>query len=1079
MPKRLDLHKILILGSGPIVIGQGCEFDYSGVQACRALKAIGYQIVLVNSNPATIMTDPDMADHTYIEPITWQSVAKIIDLERPDAILSTMGGQTALNCALELDNHGILKKYNVQLIGANKEAIKKAEDRELFRVAMQKIGLDMPRSVVVHNIADAMKIRPSIGFPAIIRPSFTLGGSGGGIAYNLQQFTEICERGFALSMNSQILIEESLLGWKEFELEVIRDLNDSCIIVCTIENIDPMGIHTGDSITVAPAQTLTDKEYQMLRDAAIKILREIGVETGGSNVQFAIDPRTGRMIVIEMNPRVSRSSALASKATGFPIAKIAALLAVGFTLDELRNDITGGVIPASFEPSIDYVVVKIPRFDFDKFAAGSASLTTQMQSVGEVMAIGSTFQAALQKALCGLEMDLDGLQPQSYDQNTPVLTTILHELQHAGALRILYVADAMRHGMDLATIHHHTGIDLWFLDQISGIVNLEQSIKACDVKNITKALMLQWKQSGFSDLRLAQLTNTTQDIIRAQRLQLDVAVKFKRIDSCAAEFPAMTDYLYSSYDGVCEAHSTSNKKVIVLGSGPNRIGQGIEFDYCCVQAVQALQEHNIEAIMINCNPETVSTDYDISNRLYFESLRLETVLDIIAIEKPLGVILQLGGQTPLKLAKQLHKYGVPILGTSPATIDLAEDRGKFSEIINKLNLQQPANAMFYDLQTALSAADAIGFPLMVRPSYVLGGRAMQVVTNVQELQNYLQNVVTVSKAEPILIDKFLQDAIEIDVDIIADGRGNVYVAGLMQHIEPAGVHSGDSSASLPPYDLELSLQNVLKQQARLLALELNVIGLMNIQFAIKDGVVYVLEVNPRASRSVPFVSKAIGIPVAKIAVACMLGFNLNNMHLKSSTSNMYAIKQSVFPFNKFPGVDPLLGPEMRSTGEVMGFGHSFASAFAKTLEAVSGVVPTVWRSVYLSVDASNTLGLIALAIELVDLSIQIYTDPITEVYLREAGIPCIIIADNDTIISLIASGSIDFILSAVSTGPGFGFASAIRCSVIKYRVNYATTVAGARAILLAALLTRQSNGVRSAYKLQDLHKTRVVEYEYE
>lgn len=1075
MPKRSNLHKILILGSGPIVIGQGCEFDYSGVQACRALKAVGYTIVLVNSNPATIMTDPDMAHCTYIEPITWQSVARIIEIERPDAILSTMGGQTALNCALQLDEHGILKKYNVQLIGANKEAIKKAEDRELFRVAMQKIGLDMPFSAVAHTLDEAKKIQNKIGFPVIIRPSFTLGGSGGGIAYSEEEFALICERGFALSMNHQLLIEESLLGWKEYELEVIRDINDSCIIVCTIENLDPMGIHTGDSITVAPAQTLTDREYQMLRNAAIAILREIGVETGGSNVQFAINPANGRMIVIEMNPRVSRSSALASKATGFPIAKIAALLAVGFTLDELRNDVTAGIIPASFEPSIDYVVVKIPRFNFDKFENATSRLTTQMQSVGEVMAIGATFQAALQKALCSLEQDLDGFKPQVYKIGESRKNTILHELKHAGPMRILYLADALRDGMSIDSLFRYTGIDLWFLDQIQNIINIENFITTCDLLSITSKQILQWKICGFSDARLAKLLNTTEAELRSLRLKMNLLPQYKRIDSCAAEFPAKTDYLYSTYDGSCEARPTDNLKVIILGSGPNRIGQGIEFDYCCVQAVQALQEQNIEAIMINCNPETVSTDYDISDRLYFEPLRLENVLDIIDLEKPHGVILQLGGQTPLKLAHALQSYGVNILGTSPATIDLAEDRGKFSKIIEKLNLLQPKNALVHDYSGALQAALEIGFPVMVRPSYVLGGRAMQIIHSPFELETYIMSAQILSATNPILVDKFLHNAIEIDVDVIADVHGNVVIAGIMQHIEPAGVHSGDSASCLPPFDLCAESQRNMCNQAKALALELQIVGLMNIQFAIQDNKIYVLEVNPRASRTVPFVSKAKGWSVAKVAVECMLGFDLTKKNLKSKNSGLYAIKQSVFPFNKFPSADPLLGPEMRSTGEVMCFGETFAECYAKTLEAINGKPITVWKNVFINVDNANLLQLNELALDLINLEIQIFADKKTAEYLLAVGIPCKISNDEATIIGLIANGSLDFILSTISAGADYEFARLVRSLAIKHRVNYATTMAAAKATLLAT----QNDRAGAAYKLQQLHHLKVLEYEYE
>lgn len=1069
MPKRLDLHKILILGSGPIVIGQGCEFDYSGVQACKALKAVGYEIVLVNSNPATIMTDPDLAHRTYIEPITWQSVSKIIEHERPDAILSTMGGQTALNCALELDEQGILSKYGVKLIGANKHAIKKAEDRELFRTAMQKIGLEMPKSIAVHSLSEAIAALDDIGFPAIIRPSFTLGGSGGGVAYNMSQFEEICERGLSLSMNTQLLIEESLLGWKEFELEVIRDANDSCIIVCTIENIDPMGIHTGDSVTVAPAQTLTDKEYQKMRNAAIAILREIGVETGGSNVQFALHPQTGRMIVIEMNPRVSRSSALASKATGFPIAKVAALLAVGYTLDELKNDITGDVIPASFEPSIDYVVVKIPRFNFDKFSDLKPCLTTQMQSIGEVMAIGSTFQAALQKALCSLEEDLDGFNPKIYADNE-VRQKILSELCNPSAMRLLYVADAIRMGLTIEQIHEYTKIDLWFLDQIRDLIDIEEQIKKFSLYETEHNLMLLWKQVGFSDVRLSQLLNVSEAEVRAYRLQLDVTAKFKRIDSCAAEFPAATDYLYSSYDGDCEARPTTNKKVIVLGSGPNRIGQGIEFDYCCVQAVQALQENGIEAIMINCNPETVSTDYDISNRLYFEALRLETVLDIIHIEQPLGVILQLGGQTPLKLAEKLHENGVNILGTSFNTIDLAEDRGKFSKVISKLGLKQPANAMVHDLESALIAANILGYPLMVRPSYVLGGRAMQVVHGDLELKNYLFNATGISKSSPVLIDCYLQNAKELDVDVVADGRGNVFVAGIMEHIEPAGVHSGDSASVIPPFSIEPEKLQLIKQQAKQLANELNIVGLMNIQFAIQDADIYILEVNPRASRTVPFVSKSIGVPIAKIAVACMLGRSLQDLQLQTTASELYAVKQAVFPFSKFPGIDPFLGPEMLSTGEVMCFGSSLAEAFQKSQEAIFGKQALSNSKVFLSVDARNLHGLSELLHGLVKHDIQIYSDRATQTILLREGVACNVISDPATVIDLIAAGTFDFVLNTQTTTPAIGIAKQIRCSAVKHRINYATTIARAKAIL-NGLYYGKDCGV---YTLQELHKGSVL-----
>jgi len=1055
MPQRTDLKKILIIGSGPIVIGQGCEFDYSGVQACKALKAVGYEIVLINSNPATIMTDPDLADHTYIEPITWQTVAELIRLERPDAILSTMGGQTALNCSLELEAKWILAKYNVELIGANKQAIDKAEDREQFRLAMEKIGLDMPKSYVANNMTQAKQALANIGFPAIIRPSYTLGGSGGGIAYNDSDFEMICTQGLNASRNHQLLIEESLLGWKEYELEVIRDANDSCIIVCTIENIDPMGIHTGDSITVAPAQTLTDIEYQIMRDAAVAILREIGVQTGGSNVQFAVHPQTGRMVVIEMNPRVSRSSALASKATGFPIAKVAALLAVGYTLDELRNDITGGVIPASFEPTIDYVVVKIPRFNFDKFPHINPRLTTQMQSVGEVMAIASTFAAALQKALCSLELDLDGFTSKTSDPGL-----IIENLQNAGPLRILYVADGFRQGCSIEDIYKYTAIDPWFLDQIKTIVNIELEISNSDQYSIEAMKLLFWKQQGFSDSRLAYLLSTEEATIRELRRKFGLSPKFKRIDSCAAEFPATTAYLYGSYDGVCEAEVTTKPKVIVLGSGPNRIGQGIEFDYCCVQAVQALQAHKIESIMINCNPETVSTDYDISDRLYFEALTLEIVLAIIELEQPLGVILQFGGQTPLKLAAALHSSGVKILGTSPETIDLAEHRGRFSAVITKLGLRQPNNAMVDNVASGLIAADTLGYPLMARPSYVLGGSAMKVVYNHHELSTYLINSFSNSNHTPVLIDCFLQQAIELDVDLIADGQGGVLVAGIMEHIEPAGVHSGDSAASLPPYSVSLEVQQKLKEQACSLAIELNIIGLMNIQFAIKDNELFVLEVNPRASRTVPFVSKTIGSSLVKIAVSCMLGNSLAQQDIEPfNQSDFYAVKQSVFPFAKFPGVDPILGPEMRSTGEIMAFGRIFAEAYNKSLEAAGAFEIKLKGCCFVSVSEDDHGPVIQLVEELQLLGFEVLVSDDTGAILFAAGVPCQIVVDQTTVLSLIMADKIDFIISTVLVD------RQIRATAIKHGINCCTTLAAASAVVA----TMNTEYQRRVYKLSDVY----------
>ncbi len=1037
MPKRNDIQKILIIGSGPIIIGQGCEFDYSGVQACKSLKNCGYEIVLVNSNPATIMTDPDLADHTYIEPITWQTVAQIINIERPDAILSTMGGQTALNCALDLDRHGILKKYNIELIGANKLAIEKAEDREQFNQAMQKINLQMAKCFAVTNMQQAWAAQREIGFPVIIRPSYTLGGSGGGIAYNEQEFTQICSHGLELSTNSQILIEESLLGWKEYELEVVRDANDTCIIICTIENLDPMGIHTGDSITVAPAQTLTDQEYQIMRNAAIAILREIGVETGGSNVQFAIHPQTGRMVIIEMNPRVSRSSALASKATGFPIAKIAALLAVGYTLDELQNDITGGVIPASFEPTIDYVVVKIPRFNFDKFPQVNPQLTTQMQAIGEVMAVGSTFQAALQKAICSLEIDLNG-----FNELTNTAEKIIHELQHAGPLRLLFIADAFRLGWSIQEIYNYTNIDPWFLDQILDLINTEAAIKQLKPAELDFKRLLFYKQRGFSDSRLANLLNVTQQQIRDLRLAQGITPKFKRIDSCAAEFPASTAYLYATYDGFCEAEVTNKPKVIVLGSGPNRIGQGIEFDYCCVQAVQALKDQHIEAIMINCNPETVSTDYDTADRLYFEALTLESVLDIIELEKPLGVILQLGGQTPLKLAAGLQKRGIKILGTSPETIDLAEDRAKFSAIINQLQLKQPANATISTVEHGLQAAEQLGYPLMVRPSYVLGGRDMQVVYTATELQNYLTIAFAKAKKYPVLIDCFLQQAIEIDVDIIADGQGGALVVGVMEHVEPAGVHSGDSAACLPPHSLSKQLQNSLEIQARNIALALKINGLMNIQFAVQEQEIYILEVNPRASRTVPFVSKAISWSVAKAAVACMLGKTLKQQNISlNKHTGLFAVKQSVFPFIKFAGADPLLGPEMRSTGEVMAFGDSFAAAYKKSLLAAGACPIQFPAAVYIDLAETDQHEYDNLKLACINLGFTVLTD------------------FDLTITKLV--------ISTVFAQPRLVAAQQIRATAVRHRINLCTTVAGAWAVLQGLELKTESS--LEVYKLQNTH----------
>lgn len=938
MPKRQDINSILIIGSGPIIIGQGCEFDYSGVQACRALKEEGYRVILVNSNPATIMTDPAFADATYIEPIRWPEVAKIIQAEKPDAILPTMGGQTALNCAMDLAKQGILAEYQVELIGANVDSIRKAEDRQLFCEAMLSIGLDLPRSRCVNSVEQAKKMIAEFGFPLIIRPSFTLGGSGGGIAYNEQELETICSRGIQLSPIHTILIEESLIGWKEFELEVVRDKKDNCIIVCSIENVDPMGVHTGDSITVAPAQTLTDKEYQRMRNAAIAILREIGVDTGGANVQFAVNPKDGRMVVIEMNPRVSRSSALASKATGFPIAKVAAKLAVGYTLDELRNDVTGNAIPASFEPTIDYVVTKIPRFNFDKFKGTDTRLTTQMKSVGEVMAIGRTFQESLQKALCGLEIKLNGLSSKlsqgskSLDPNT--INTIKQSLKTTSSDRLFKIANAIRAGISIDEIFVLTGIDPWFLSQIEELLETEKTIQKTNLQNLQAETLLAWKRQGFSDLRIAELMKLSEEEIRAKRHTFNLRPVFKRIDSCAAEFPARTAYFYSSYETVCESLVTENKKVMVLGSGPNRIGQGIEFDYCCVHALQAMQEAGFETIMVNCNPETVSTDYDMSDRLYFEPLMLEQVLEIIALEKPHAVLVQYGGQTPLKLVNALTKAGAPILGTSAEAIDMAEDREKFSKLIETLKLKQPLHGMARNFEQAKTIAEKLKFPLVLRPSYVLGGQAMRIVENETELQEYIQHALEAFNDNPVLIDKFLENATEVDVDAVCDGE-DVFIGGILQHIEPAGVHSGDSTCVFPPFSLSAELQNRISDQVALLAKGLKVVGPLNVQFAIKDNDIYVIEVNPRVSRTMPFVSKAIGLPLVKVGVRCMLNQSLKQQGLAGMSYQppYVSVKRSVFPFEKFPGASTLLGPEMKSTGEVMGISRAFEMALLKSKRA--------------------------------------------------------------------------------------------------------------------------------------------------
>ena len=933
MPKRTDIKSILIIGAGPIVIGQACEFDYSGAQACKALREEGYRVILVNSNPATIMTDPVMADATYIEPITWQTVERIIDKERPDAILPTMGGQTALNCALDLDKHGVLEKYGCELIGATKDAIEKAEDRNLFDQAMKKIGLECPRAEVAETMEQAFAIQAKVGFPCIIRPSFTMGGSGGGIAYNRDEFVEICERGFDLSPTHQLLIDESLIGWKEYEMEVVRDKKDNCIIVCSIENFDPMGVHTGDSITVAPAQTLTDKEYQIMRNASLAVLREIGVETGGSNVQFGIDPKTGRMVVIEMNPRVSRSSALASKATGFPIAKIAAKLAVGYTLDELSNDITGGLTPASFEPAIDYVVTKVPRFNFEKFPQADSTLSTQMKSVGEVMAIGRNFQESMQKALRGLEIGVNGFDEYldfNQDDDT-IRSTLKVKLKTPTPDRIFYIADAFRFGMSVDEVFEFTRIDPWFLVQIEDIVKTEKLVKETGFGGLTSDNLRQFKRKGLSDLRLATLLGISQKQLRKKRWDLGVYPVYKRVDTCAAEFSTSTAYMYSSYDDECEANPTNNKKIMVIGGGPNRIGQGIEFDYCCVHAALAMREDGYETIMVNCNPETVSTDYDTSDRLYFEPITLEDVLEIVRIEKPEGVIVQYGGQTPLKLARALEAAGVHIIGTSPDAIDRAEDRERFQHMIQQLGFTQPPNALATSTEDGIVKATQVDYPLVVRPSYVLGGRAMEIVYNENELRRYLREAVQASNEAPVLLDRFLDDAIEVDVDCISDGT-NVVIGGIMQHIEQAGVHSGDSACSIPPYSLSQEICDVMREQTVAMAKELGVVGLMNVQYAVKDGVVYILEVNPRASRTVPFVSKCIGTSLAQVAARCMAGTTLVEQNFTTEViPTFFAVKEAVFPFAKFPGVDPILSPEMKSTGEVMGVGQTFGEAYYKAI----------------------------------------------------------------------------------------------------------------------------------------------------
>ena len=1050
MPRRKDISSILIIGAGPIIIGQACEFDYSGAQACKALKEEGFRVILVNSNPATIMTDPLLADATYIEPIHWESVEKIIEKEKPDAILPTMGGQTALNTALTLDKKGILKKHNVFLIGANREAIDKAEDRQLFDETMQAIDLETPASGIAHSMEDALQVQKEIGFPCIIRPSFTMGGTGGGIAYNITEFREICEKGLELSPTNELLIDESLIGWKEYEMEVVRDSEDNCIIICSIENFDPMGIHTGDSITIAPAQTLTDKEFQVMRDASFKILREIGVDTGGSNVQFAVNPENGKMVVIEMNPRVSRSSALASKATGFPIAKVAALLSVGFTLDELKNDITGGLTPASFEPSIDYIVTKIPKFAFEKFPQASPKLTTQMKSVGEVMSIGSNFQESLQKALCSMEEGLDGLNSLKIENNNISEETLINELTIPGPKRLFYVADAIRQGWSLEKIYSLTKIDFWFLDQLGELINIENDLLSKNFSDIDSDFLRGLKKKGFSDKRIGKLLRSTEEEIRSFRLKNKIKPVFRRVDTCAAEFATSTCYMYSTYDDECESNPSLNKKILVLGSGPNRIGQGIEFDYCCVHASLAMQEEGYESIMVNCNPETVSTDYDVSNRLYFEPITSEKILDIIDIEKPEGVVIQFGGQTPLKLADTLSENGVKILGTNVDAIDRSEDRERFQELVTKLNLKQPSNATAINIDEALEKAENIGFPIVVRPSYVLGGRAMQLVNNIKELKKYLNEAVEVSNSKPILLDSYLTDAIEVDVDVVSDGI-NIEIGGILQHIEQAGIHSGDSACSLPPYSLSKEIQSVMTNQAVDIAKELKVIGLMNIQFAVKDDEVYIIEVNPRASRTVPFISKAIGNSLAKVASKAMIGMSLKDQKFSSELpKNLFFVKEAVMPFDKFPHVDPILGPEMKSTGEVMGIGPNFGEAYAKAQKGANKILRRT-GSVFISVKKSDKKYLDEFVPSIIEAGFEIVATSGTAQYIEALGYKVEkvnkVMEGRPHIVDSILNNDIDLIINTTEGSQSIRDSASIRQSALRNKIFCTTTMFGAFAII--------------------------------
>ena len=1069
MPRREDIESILIVGAGPIIIGQACEFDYSGAQACKALQEEGYRVVLVNSNPATIMTDPGMADATYIEPLEWRTLARIIERERPDALLPTMGGQTALNTALDLDHHGVLVSFDVEMIGATRDAIDMAEDRERFREAMRAIGLEVPVSELAHSMDDASRIQRQIGFPVIVRPSFTLGGSGSGVAYDLEEFVAVCERGFEASPTHEILLEASVLGWKEFEMEVVRDRKDNCIIVCSIENFDPMGVHTGDSITVAPAQTLTDKEYQMMRDASIAVLRKIGVDTGGSNVQFAMDPENGRMMVIEMNPRVSRSSALASKATGFPIARVAAKLAIGYTLDELDNQITGGVTPASFEPTIDYVVTKIPRFNFEKFPQAEPRLSTQMRSVGEAMAIGRSFQESLQKALRSLETGLTGLDAILHDGSGEALGRLRSELQAPGPERVRYVADAFRHGFSVGEVCTLSGIDPWFAVQIADLVHMESELVCLQLTDLDLSQFRRFKQRGFSDQRLAALLGVEESDVRARRHALGIRPVFKRVDSCAAEFPATTAYLYSTYEEECESTPTDREKIMVLGGGPNRIGQGIEFDYCCVQAALAVRDAGFESIMVNCNPETVSTDYDISDRLYFEPLTLEALLEIVDKEKPRGIIVQYGGQTPLKLAQALEAAGAVIIGTSPESIDLAEDRERFRSLIERLGMKQPANRAARTIEEASAIAAQIGYPLVVRPSYVLGGRAMEVVREEAELKGYMQHAVDVSDTSPVLLDHFLENAIEVDVDAVSDGR-NVIIGGVMEHIEKAGVHSGDSACSLPPCTLSPRIQGCIREQTRQLGRALAVVGLMNVQFAVRGDQIFVLEVNPRASRTVPFVSKATGVSLARIGALCMLGRSFSDLLIRErAPPRYYSVKEAVFPFVKFPGVDTLLGPEMKSTGEVMGVGRRFGQAFAKAALAAGTDLPVRGRA-FVSVRDRDKPEAIEVARDLQALGFDIVATRGTARSLRQSGVSCELtnkVAEGRPhVVDLLKKDEIDFVVNTTEGRQAIADSSVIRRTAIQHDVAYTTTMAGARATVLAI----RELHVTEVNRIQDLHK---------